>query len=243
MNHADWFDLVAQNVDVYREDVDHVDESSVHLNNGHRLEADIILFATGFVRLPNPFSDAQAIELGLPHDKKLDGSDEASKWETLEDAATAVLVKDYPVLAEHPVPPGLGDVHEEHTPFRLYNNTVPVNDQSIVFVGFAVINNMWYCSEVQAIYATAVLDGRASLPTKEKMLEGIAHVIAYMKLRIPTDGLEGNYWVFDMFPFHERLLGSIGLRSWQRSWFKETFMPLMPADLSRLKDEYMRKRV
>ena len=172
MNHEDWFDIIAKNVDVYREDVDHLEEDTIHLRDGRSIGTDLILLATGFVRSPNPFSEKQAVELGLPHDQSLDTPTDKQSWEDLEDAATARLVKTYPVLAEHPVPPGLGDVLENHTPFRLHNNMVPINDHSIVFVGFAVINNMWYCSEVQSVYATAVLDGRAKLPIQKGYDEG-----------------------------------------------------------------------
>jgi hypothetical protein len=242
MNHADWFELVAKNVDIYREDIEHLDETSVHLADGRSIQADLILLATGFLRSPNPFTDAQAIDLGLPHDRKLDLPTEAAEWDKLEDAATAALIKSYPVLAEHPTPPGLGDVLEHHTPLRLYNNMVPIMDASIVFVGFAVINNMWYCSEVQSVYATAILDGRVSLPDEEAMKKDIAYVNAYMRLRIPTYGREGNYWVFDMYPYFERLLDGIGLRSWRRSWWGEAFLPLMPENLSGLKNEYLAKR-
>ena len=65
MNHADWFNVIAKNVDVYREDINHLEKSAVHLQNGEIIEADLILLATGFVRSPNPFSNQQAVEFGL----------------------------------------------------------------------------------------------------------------------------------------------------------------------------------
>lgn len=72
-------------------------------------------------------------------------------------------------------------------------NMFPINDSSIVFVGFTVINNMWYASEVQSVYANALLDGRVELPDQAKMRQDVAYVNAYMRLRIPTYGQEGNY--------------------------------------------------
>jgi hypothetical protein len=62
-----------------------------------------------------------------------------------------------------------------------------------------------------------------------------------VRLRNPTYGLLGNWYVFDYFQYVDRLMAEVGLASYRKSWWKEQFQPLLTEDLKGLKDEYLRK--
>lgn len=242
IHDADFFETVAKQVNIYRFDVDRLDETSIHLNNGPNFKVDAILLGTGFKNRPTLLSDKQIVELGLPHDQSLDSPESEEEWSKYEAEAKRELLTSFPVLACPPeLPENLGDISTETTPFRLYRNIAPIGDTSIAFIGFAGIGSMWYASELESIWATAYLDGHIKLPSEQEMRKEVARVNAYMKLRCPTYGRMGNYYVFDTFGYFDGLMEEIGLSSYRKSWWNETFHPLLTKDFSGLKDEYLKR--
>lgn len=67
IHHEDFWDAIAQNVDVYREDIDHLGDNSIVLASGNEIQADTILCGTGFKEIFPFFTPKQCVELGLPH--------------------------------------------------------------------------------------------------------------------------------------------------------------------------------
>lgn len=241
MHHEDFLDTIAQNVDIYRLDIEKLSEKTVHFTNGETIEADGLLYGTGFREEIPIFTKEQCAELGLPHSSTDASPEWAAEWGRLEEEAKEDLVKRFPVLASPPpVPENYGDTASAQ-PFRLYRNIAPLNDSSIAFVGFATVTNMFYGSELGAIWATAFLDGRLKLPDAASMKKEIAFTVAYMKLRCPTYGKIGNFYVFDFFAWSDGLLAQLGFTSHRKGWWRDLVTPTLIADLKGCKDEYLEK--
>jgi len=95
----------------------------------------------------------------------------------------------------------------------------------------------------EGIWATAFLDGVVKLPDTEAMKKEIAYNNAYMRLRVPTYGRSGNFYLFDSFAHFEKLLDQdLGLTSWHpKSWWAYWTHTYVPANLKGLKEEYLEK--
>lgn len=98
-------------------------------------------------------------------------------------------------------------------------------------------------SSSESIWATAFLDGVVKLPDTEAMNREIAYNNAYMRLRVPTYGRGGNFYLFDSFAHCEKLLDQdLGLTSWHpKGWWAYWTHPYLPANLKGLKEEYLEK--
>lgn len=91
---------------------------------------------------------------------------------------------------------------------------------------------MFVCSKINAIYATAYLDGHLKLPDEGELKKKVAYTVAYMKLRCPTYGLRGNFWNFDLFPHVDGVLGEVGLGSYKRQGWRDSWTrPFLIEDL------------
>jgi dimethylaniline monooxygenase (N-oxide forming) len=246
VHYADFWDTIAQNVDIYREDIDHIDENNIYLTSGASINSDAILCGTGFNESFPFLTPVQCIDLGLPHSISDEPPEITKEWTTLTQTADAKILKRFPRLANPPpLPENLGDISTSIAPYRLYNCIIPLSvtqDRSIAFTGFANIPNMFACSEINAIYATAYLDGHLKLPPMKEMKEHIAYTSSYMRLRCPTYGLKGNFWNFDLFPYVDGLLGEMGLSSYRhKGWWANWTSTFLIEDLRGLKDEYLKK--
>ena len=203
------------------------------------------MLGTGFEEKFPFFSDLDCIALGLPHKRSTEDPSESAEWERLESEAEKEILKLYPVLKNVPdVPEHLGDLDNNMTPYRLYHGAGPLNqDPTIAFVGFPIHSNMFESSEITALWGVAYLDGSVKLPTIEETKKDVAYTTAYMRLRIPTYGRLGNFYLYDKFAHLEQLLDQdLNLKSWhQSSWWAKWVAPHLPANLKGLKDEYIEK--
>ncbi|KAE9964327.1 hypothetical protein EG328_010606 [Venturia inaequalis] len=194
-HHDDFWDTIAQNVDIHREDIAHLTTHSVILTSATEIKTDAILTATGFRETFPFFTTTQSIALDLPHAQPLPPT-EQNQWAPLEAHATTKILQRFPRLANPPaIPLSLGDISKSNPPYRLHNATIPLSDipsRSIAFTGYANIPNMFACSEINAIYATAYLDNNLSLPSEAVLRETIAYNVAYMRLRCPTYGFKAE---------------------------------------------------
>lgn len=246
VHYEDFWDTIAQNVDIYREDIDHLSSTAIILASGEEIKTDAILCGTGFKETFPFFTKEQCIDLGLPHTISDEPTEIEKEWATLEATATTKILKQMPRLATPPTPPkSLGDLAEKISPYRLYNCIIPLSDipsPSLAFTGFANIPNMFACSEINAIYAIAYLDGHLTLPSEELLREKVAYAVAYMRLRCPTYGLKGNFWNFDLFPYVDGVLGEVGLGSYKKGgWWEGLTGTFLIGDLRGLKDDYLEK--
>jgi hypothetical protein len=83
---ADFSDTIARGVRVFREDVVAIHESSVELGSGLRLEADALVYATGWTCDLSYFETPLLAKLILPMAEAEEDLDEKSQrlWRTLD---------------------------------------------------------------------------------------------------------------------------------------------------------------
>ena len=127
------------------------------------------------------------------------------------------------------------------TPYRLYNSIGPLNDDSIAFIGYAIIGNYFKGVECQAVWATAFLDKQLKLPPLEDRQTEIARMIAFNKRIYLSSGQRGNFLAFESNCYTDKLLREVGLSSHLKGWFTNFFVPGTAKDMAGLKDEYLAK--
>ena len=154
----------------------------------------------------------------------------------LQEAADAEVLAQFPRLAS---PPRFFERGMVKTPYRLYQNMAPLDDDSIVFLGQMRVANSFRVSECQALWATAYLDGNIALPSYDEMQADIAYVNAFCKRRYPANGGAGNYFHYDVISYTDNLLAELGLSSHRKKgWWKNFVGPCFASDLRGCIDEY-----
>jgi hypothetical protein len=247
LHHDDFWDTIAKNVDVYRKDIDHLEKGRIVFTDGVSTDADAILCGTGFMDTVPFFTEEQRVHLGLPHPISAEPVEMQKEWEELNtEAEKAVTQRFYSVTTPPAIPPvdKLGDIAITDTPFRLYSGIAPLfspESHTLAFVGFATLTNMFASSELSAIWAIAYLDGNLTLPNENEMKKDIAYVTTYMRMRCPTYGRVGNWYVFDYHQFIDRLMGQVGLFSYRKGHWRDWTEPLLTVDLKGLRNEYIGK--
>ena len=150
VHYEDFWETIAKDVDVIHADIDMLEFHKIVFTDGTQLEADALMFGTGYVEKLPIFSEADCIKLGLPHDRGSEYPEETEEWTELEKEAENEVLTQYPVLAHPPgIPEHFGDIDMMTTPYRLYHGVGPLNnDRSIAFVGFAFHTNMFEAAEI-----------------------------------------------------------------------------------------------
>ncbi|MCJ1381095.1 monooxygenase [Xylographa soralifera] len=245
LNHADFFDTIEQNVRIYCADIQSLDKGLVRLKNGEEIPAQALLCGTGWVPSLQFFTPEQCTELGLPHPRKDEPSDEAAHWAQLEAAADKKVLAFFPSLA-NPTPHYHKPVTK--TPYRLYKHIAPLHDadspdgdHSIAFVGHVCVGNYFRGVECQAMWATAYLDGSLVLPSSKEQEEEVALFTTWCRRRYLNNGEQGNWLTFELVGYTDQLLEHLGLQSHRKGWFRNWFEPCMAKDLVGLKEEYVKK--
>lgn len=102
---------------------------------------------------------------------------------------------------------------------------------------------MFLISELQSVWGTAWLDGKLDLGDDDKLKKDVARTTAYSRLRCPTYGKKGNFFVFDFFNYVDKLLDELGFVSpfKGKGWWHMLTDPLVMSDLRGLRDEYREK--
>ncbi|KAF1963162.1 FAD/NAD(P)-binding domain-containing protein [Byssothecium circinans] len=239
LHHDDFWDLIAENVSINRAAIISLSDHKIHLDNGEEILCDALLLGTGWKSSLNFFSEDLATSLGLPHDPTLDTPKERTRWQTMEAEGDAAIIKRFPILASPP-PHTLKRVST--TPYRLYHGIAPVSDSSIVFINSLIAGNMLFNAEIQAMWAVAYFDNNVRLPPPDDMERDIAAKVAYMKRRYLSNGQLGNYMVFDMIPYADKLMSEMGVtKVWGKSWGKNAFGVYRPEDVGRAWKEYLKR--
>lgn len=214
-----------------------VDKKLVRLKKGQEIATDVLLCGTGWNAASFDFFDPNdLIQLGLPHPFKTEPSEEI--WTQLEKQIDPEILTQFPTLAnppEHPQKP----IHT--TPYRLYNGIAPLHDDSIAFLGYRIVSNYFKSAECQAIWATAFLDKKITLPPLPDRQAEIATLIAWCKRRYLSNGQLGHFITFEANFYTDKLLAEAGLSSHLKGWFRNYFVPGTAQDLAGLKDEYIGK--
>ncbi len=232
----DFWEVVAEKVNVYRSDITRLSETTIELRDGSLLAADVLVCATGWDSSLTFLSPQESARLGLPVLREQEEPEEALKWLRLESAACDEILRRFPSLADPPV-------HFARqmttTPYRLYKGIAPLDDRTIVFLGHIQVGNNFMAAECQALWATAYFDERLSLPSKTAMANQVALNNAWCRLRYLDKGQMGIWYYFDLVPYVDMLLGDIKLRSYRRSWALNLMSPVTAKDLRHLHQEYV----
>lgn len=245
LNHEDFFETIAKNVPIYSVEIATREKDLIRLDTSEEITSDVILCGTGWVPSLQFFSEDQCKELGLPHPISESLSEEKTHWATLEAEADRKVLSTFPQLAN---PPPHYHKPTNFTPYRLYRHLAPLlessaapTERSIVFIGQVCVGNYFPTVECQAMFATAYLDGKLNLPSKEEQENEIALFTAWCRRRYLSKGDEGNNMTFELIGYMDTLLKDLGLRSHRKGWFKDLFAPILARDLKCLKEEFAKK--
>ncbi|KAH6643364.1 flavin-binding monooxygenase-like family protein [Truncatella angustata] len=232
-----WTTLKKADINIVRDKVDVADSTGVTLRSGKRVNADYVIYATGWGDHFSFFSPELKEELGIPPYGAPVPSKEAKRsqavstkvdpWYFHDKAADQTLAKKIPLLAAGPK-----DLDGWKRPgrkmtvrrWRLYNRTPTI-------------------SEVQSLWAVAYLLGEVTLPAEEDMIQEIAEWNAWTRRRYGSVGERYPYALFDWIQYLDRLLRDLDVKT-QRNGGKiaDFFTPYGPHSYNGVVDEYMTVR-
>ena len=240
LNREDFWDTIAPNVNVHIADIASLDHDVIRLEDGTEIAAQAILLGTGWLNSLTFFGDNERIRLGLPHPWRSEekANSERDLWKQLEQQADEDVTRRFPMLRK---PPPHHLKVAGLTPYRVYKGIGPLDDTLVAFVGYQENLNYFRGVECQAIWATAFLDQKLNLPTKEQRMVEIARTNVYCRRRYLSSGQMGTFFPFESTIVTDRLLEEVGLTSHRKGWLKNLFSVNLAKDLRGLKDEYIAK--
>ena len=238
INRPHFWDTIARNVQVYHEDIQELSKGLVRLKTGENIHCDAILCGTGWIPSLGFFDKDLLTELGIPQPIETYPPDKAKMWEALEKDADQEVLHRFPILAN---PPEHYRTPVTDTPYRLYHGIAPLCDDSIAFVGHVLVANYFRLAEVQAIWATAYLDGKVRLPPLEQRRKVVALFVAWCRRRYLSNGDRGHWMGADQTGYTDTLFHELGLSSHRRFWLWDAFVPSSKRDLHRVRAEYIDK--
>lgn len=240
----DFWETIAKNVQVYRQDIVQLKENSITLQEDEVEDVDAIICATGWRPSYETFFDkSSARDLGLPTPVRTHSLDtDKPHWQRADEAAETEINRLFPRLMHppphHHKPPSL-------SPFRLYRNMIPTNTQKypgIVFLGHIAVGNNFRAADVQALWAVAYLSGSMKLPSQEEMEKEVALALAWCRKRYLSKGQLGHWLYYDLVPYTDRLLEDVGLSSHRRKGrLGDFWKPCTAEDLNGLLEELREK--
>ncbi|MCJ1386955.1 hypothetical protein MMC17_010084 [Xylographa soralifera] len=248
-------------IHIFRESIVSMSENSIYISDGQVIEADAVVFATGWSSTHSALFDQKtAAELGLPIPLVEENPAEASHWRELQKAAEKTVLDLYPVLRDPPRQPP----PRKTSPYRLFRTMVSpklaaAHDYSLAFVGLVSNNQVSTHAEISALWTVAYLTDKltdapvgALLDDAEKMNVDVAAMTTFMEKRylgrkdIPDVAMEIQDYV-------DLMMRDMGLRadrkrmkappSWfgYQAWKAEWFTPYMPRDYSGVVVEFLKR--
>lgn len=271
---TDFYDLVRSGiVKVHISDIDYLSPSTVHLvSEPDPIQTDALICCTGWKYKPHAQFYPEGVEeqLGVPYyDPKIqDFSDDP-----IVKKADEVILTRFPRLRDQPRPnPHYRPMRpvatmnqtkatenvEPNRPFRLYRLIAPPTHRfgnSIVFLGAVLCISIPTNLHIQALWATAYLDGKIqgvssslaspSSPRKseEELMWDATLTSRFGRWRYPTGyGARFPDFVSDAVPYWDLLLGDLGLESKRKGGgLKEVYDPYGPEDFSTIVEEWIAK--
>ncbi|KAK3299660.1 flavin-binding monooxygenase-like family protein [Chaetomium fimeti] len=231
-----WTTLEKGNLTVLRDTVGTADAEGVSLLSGKRVNADYVIYATGWGDHFSFFSPELKEELGLPqYGHETAPADAATPphkprsdpWRAHDDAADALVAGKIPLLGAGPadfdgwkVPAARRKVMKVRR-WRLYNRMV------------------------QGLWAAAYLLGDLALPGRADMVREVAEWNAWTRKRYASVGERYPYALFDWVPYLDRLMKDLGLETRRhKGVLADFFSPYGPHCYANVLDEYnnLRKR-
>lgn len=235
--HDDFWDVIARNVHIHRQDIKCLKNGTIVLDDGSEIGSNALLCGTGWKSNYPFFSQEQVASLGLPRPLK-DSEQESKDWTTLLDTADRQVLASFPQLGQPP--PHL----KSNTPTitaKLYKGIAPLEDHTIAFLGHINISNSFRTAEAQAIWTTAYFDGSISLPSLEQAQKEVAYMNAFSKRRYPSQGQKGDCLFFELISYTDNLLGDVGLKSHRKGLYSDWVEPCLAADFKGITNEYRKK--
>ena len=245
---VDFFELVRNGkIRVHIADIARLTRQNVHLSNGNKLEADVLICGTGWKDTPQ-INFVTERELGLPGHLPLSAQPYIAK-------ADSTILKNCPKLQNQPPSrktKPMTEITEEITPepYRLYRFMVPpafVDSRTLAFVGAYRSPATTFIAQTQALWTTAFFDNQ--IPELERGFKANSDRILYETV-LHTQFGKWRYskgfgarfpelW-FDCLPYVDLLLKDVGVPNRRKtSWWAECFTPYMPADYVGIVDDYM----
>lgn len=236
--HEDFWDTIAQNVRVYREDVDSMKVNAIVLKDGAEIATDALLCGTGWTSNYSFFDFGLIRSLGLPHPAEVESEAETMPWKSFLEAADKQVLASFPQLAcppPHRKPKGIT------TTAKLYKGILPLEDRSIVFLGHLDISNGFRSAEAQGIWTTAYFDGNVKLPSLTQMQKEVAYMNAFSKRRYPSRGQKGDCIFFELVWYTDDLLANVNLVSHRKGPWSDWIEPCLQVDFKGIVGEYRSK--
>ncbi|RYP25028.1 hypothetical protein DL765_000256 [Monosporascus sp. GIB2] len=247
-----WSTLKKADINIIRDNVETADSSGATLRSGQKVDANYIIYCTGWGDHFSFFSPEMKKELGIPPygaavpSKTSATSSKVDEWYFHDRAADDVVAKRLPLLAAGPKDLRKPDPNRVVTKrrWRLYNRCVPLatareNDRSLVILGQIHTTQTPTISEVQSLWAVAYLLGEVDLPSEHKMIEEVAQWNAWVRKRYLGVGERYPYALFDWIAYLDRLLGDLGVETQRKaSMLADFFSPYGPHCYTSVVDEY-----
>jgi len=233
---TNFWDLVKkETIRIHTTDVSKLEGSTVFLENGEKLETDVVVCATGWRKEPSfKFRNLEEAGLGLPYKR-----DEQLKLNKQTDEE---ILSMFPSLNNQPVVKGLPP---DTDPMRLYRFMVPptmIAQRNLAFAGMVSTVSTSNTAAVQGLWITAYLDGnldRLARSEQEITREVMLHT-QWGKWRYPCGyGAKLPDLAFDAVIYIDLLLKDLGLRNLRKKGkVAEIFFPYKPTDYAGLLQEW-----
>lgn len=243
----DFFELVRSGqIRVHVTDIARLSDHTVHLSDGHKIEADVLICGTGWKDTPQLSFETKK-EIGLP------GRLSSLTKEHIPMADSAIL-QNCPKLQHQPTArrdkPMTGHkVEIEPEPYRLYRFMIPpafIESRKLAFAGAYRSPATTIIAQTQALWITAFFDGQIpalggldEVGRKRIMYETVLHT-QFGKWRY-SRGFAARFpelW-FDCLPYVDLMLKDVGIPNQRKgSWWAERFTPYMPTDYTGIVEEY-----
>ncbi|KAK4497508.1 hypothetical protein PRZ48_011959 [Zasmidium cellare] len=258
-------------VKVYREDVSHLSNHTVHLANGTALPSNALIASTGWHWQPTlRFKDTHLhSDIGIPT-ADLTPS-QKSFWNAWDAKTDAEIMSSFPYLATRPHPPNPNETPKsnpyeaptatdlekkpDYTPLRLYRTIAPPglsarNDRTLAFVGFGLNISHTMKSELTGLWIYAYFHDLLTIDPYRHMGSDKIHYETSLMVRWSTRrhtygwGQRFPDFMWDGVPFNDLLLADLGLEGCRKggSWWREAFEPYEHGDYAGLTEEWLGKR-
>lgn len=245
---TNFFDLIKEGkARVHIADITNLDDKSVNLSNGEKLETDALICCTGWKHSPPIKFLPKGIDLGLPHRRSL------SEPSALIAKADQEILNKFPRLKDQPKPnpkyQPMQDVQKtpehEQEGYRLYRFMIPpafMKSRDIAFAGSLLTIATSANAQIQALWIAAFFANEIHIDSDVNYTT-ILHS-RFGKWRAP--GGFGHLFpdmVFDAVSHHDMLLKDLGLRCYRKTGFvAEILDGYGPADYKGLTGEWLEKK-
>ncbi|GJC87458.1 FAD-dependent monooxygenase DEP4 [Colletotrichum liriopes] len=245
---------------IYREDIDHLSDHTIHLGDGTTLTADLLVASTGFSAKPTINFEPASLhsDLGVPTTSL--GPKQEAFWNDANAKADGAIGARFPRLLDgpflsptsskpKPFHPG-ASAEVSYTPWRLYRGIAPPglaarDDRSLVFLGaFSNLANIMRL-EVQCLWMLAYFEKR--IPTFDvdrragRVFEETALFQRWAQHRAPYG--HGRCYpdlVFDQLPYWDMLLRDVGVETQRKAGvWAELFESYTPVDYRGMVQEWI----